>query len=383
VFFLIRSLERGGAERQLIELVRELASSGFEVAVCTFYDGGALRGELERIPGVSLISLGKQSRWDVLGFLWRLSSAVRAARPDIVHGYMGVANELSLLMARIHRARAIWGVRSSNMDLSKYDEFARQSFQSGAFLSRFADRIIANSQAGVDYHVYHGYPADRMTVLHNGIDCVKFCPDNDARARVRAEWGVAPDERLIGLVARLDPKKDHGNFLEAASLLAKQVPGARFVCVGHGTRAAYGQGLDDQGRKLGLSGKLIWSGQRTDMPAVYNALDVAVLSSAFGEGFPNVIGEAMAVGKPCVATNVGDAAIAIGAAGVVVPPRNPAALADGIRCLLKLSDADFAALGMVARNRIVTRFSTRQLGEATARTLLTVLGEPPRPWWRR
>ncbi len=147
IFFLIRSLERGGAERQLIELVDELVRVGLAVTVCTFYDGGALRGELELISGVTVISLGKRGRWDVPSFLLRLGRAIQSAQPDVIHSYMGVANELSLLMGRLLGIRVVWGLRSSNMDLSRYDAFARRAFQIGTLLSGYADGIIVNSQA--------------------------------------------------------------------------------------------------------------------------------------------------------------------------------------------------------------------------------------------
>src|SRR5262245_44633523 len=111
IFLLIRSLERGGAERQVIELAGGLVRCGFHVTVCTFYDGGALRPELEAIAGVESVSLGKKGRWDMGRFFWRLQSVVRQARPDLIHGYMGIANELALVLARISGAKAVWGLR--------------------------------------------------------------------------------------------------------------------------------------------------------------------------------------------------------------------------------------------------------------------------------
>src|SRR5262245_53217898 len=109
LFFLIRSLERGGSERQLTELVKGLDKTRFTVIVATFYDGGALRREIEGLEGVKVVSLHKTSRWDLLAFLWRLARLVYAANPHIIHGYNGVANELGLLVGRVVGARVVCG----------------------------------------------------------------------------------------------------------------------------------------------------------------------------------------------------------------------------------------------------------------------------------
>lgn len=369
LFFLIRSLERGGAERQVIELVGELTRSGCAVTVCTFYDGGALRSELERVPGVKTISLGKAGRWDIAGFVWRLARVVREERPDVIHGYMGVANELATAFALLHGCKSAWGLRASNMDLAEYDRLARVAFRVGAWCSRFADVIICNSEEGREYYASQGYRADAMHVVSNGIDCTRFQPDETARARVRAEWGIGPRERLVGLVARLDPKKDHQNFLRAAALVATEHPDVRFVCVGGGPAH-----VSDRYRafasELGLTDKLLWVGARDDMAATYNALDIATLSSAFGEGFPNTVGEAMATGKRCAVTKVGAAELIVGDCGAAVPPRDPRALADAIGQLLRLDDEQVQSIQKRARQRTIEKFSKQKLGIDTLNILL-------------
>ena len=369
VFFLIRSLNRGGAERQLLELVGELAKKGSSITVCTFYDGGALRGELEAIAGVAVLSLGKRSRWDMTKFLWRLAKAVRHAKPDVIHGYMPVANELALLMAWLYRSGCIFGLRASNVDFSRYDRLARGVFAFGAICSRFADATIANSEAGREFHTRSGYDPSRMSVIHNGIDCERFRPDADARRIVRAEWGATAGERVVGVVARLDRMKDHLNFIEAAALVKKTHSAVRFICVGDGP-PQYTEQLRSRAAKLGVM--IQWVGARDDMPAVYNALDVVVLSSAYGEGFPNVVGEAMATGKPAVVTDVGDSATVVGETGLVVPPSDSAALADAIRNLLNLPPEGLRARSEATRTRIIVNFSKRQLVDSTEKVLFQV-----------
>lgn len=373
VFFLIRSLERGGAERQLVELTRALAKDGYQVTVCTFYDAGALRPELEGVPGLTLVSLGKRGRWQLIRFLVRLHAAVRAAQPDIIHGYLPIANEFALLMARMFHAKAIFGLRSSNMDFSRYDQAAKRSFQVGAVLSRFADALIVNSEAGRAHHSACGYATEHMVVIQNGIDYERYRPDEEARRRVREAWGIRPDERVVGLAARADPKKDHESFLRAAALLQGRHPKVRFVCVGD-ARPKRRASLMALARDLNLSGGLLWAGIREDMNAVYNAFDIGVLCSAFGEGFPNTVAEAMATGRPCVVTDVGDSAPLVGETGIVIPPRDVPALAAAIDQMLALSNEELAARGLAARERIIRMFNRERLVNATKQVFADVLG---------
>lgn len=366
IFFLIRSLGRGGAERQLVELARALAkeSRDYEVTVCTFYDDGALRSELEDVPRLKLISLGKQSRWDVGTLIFRLLRTVREAQPDIIHGYLPVGNELALLAGQVARAKVVLGLRSSNMDFSRYDMVAKRMFQLGALASHLADAVIVNSEAGRAHHASCGYAADHMVVIPNGIDHERYKPDRDAGLKLRQAWGIAANERVVGLAARADPKKDHETFLRAASQLAARHPSVRFLCVGDSAPRRR-DGLLKLAAQLGLAEKLVWGGLREDMGAVYNAFDIGVLSSAFGEGFPNTVAEAMAAQRPCVVTAVGDSALVVGDTGVVVPPGDPAAFARGVEQLLTLSDAELATRGAAARHRVVSLFNRERLVRST------------------
>jgi glycosyltransferase involved in cell wall biosynthesis len=360
IFFLIRALDHGGAERQLIELAKGLDKTRFAVTLATFYDGGALRPEIEGIEGVTVLSLRKKGRWDVMPFLWRLVRAVYAARPQIVHGYMSVANELGILAGMIAGARVVCGLRVSDLDLSRYDWAAAWSFRAGALFSRFADLVVANSRAGERHHLAHGYAGERMVVVSNGIDTKRFRPDPEAGRRMRRTWGIAEDEFLIGLVGRVDPMKDHPTFLRAATLLARECPDVRFVCIGNGT-AAYERELHELAATLGLGERVLWCAAQSDMCSVYNALDLATSASSYGEGFANVIGEAMACAVPCVVTDVGDSSWIVANTGRVTPPRAPRALANAWRAVLALGAAGREALGQRARARIVSEFSTAAL----------------------
>lgn len=368
LFFLIRSLEYGGAERQLVELVKGLDKRCFAITVATFYDGGALRPELEEIDGVQVVSLHKKGRWSLAPFLWRLWQMAKKANPAIVHGYMGVANELCLLVGRLMGAKVVWGLRASDLDLAHYGWLSRVVFWLGARLSCFAELIIVNSNAGKNHYISKGYSGKRMMVIPNGIDTERFQPDKEVGQRVRDEWEITDGQTLIGSVGRLDPRKDHVSFLRAASLLVRERDDVRFVCVGSGPEKILRR-LKLFAEELELVERLKWAGARYDMCAVYNALDIFTSSSCWGEGFPNVIGEAMACGVPSVVTDAGDSAAIVGDAGIVVPSKDPEALCHGWKEILSLSKEEREALGLVARERIRNEFSPRLLAERTAAAL--------------
>jgi glycosyltransferase involved in cell wall biosynthesis len=360
VLFLIRSLDHGGAERQLIALARALNKDRFAVTVVTMYDGGALRAELADDPCVRLLSLKKQGRWDIPRSVVRLWRVVRAAKPHILHGYMSPPNELCLVLAKLTRARSVWGIRVSNLDLSQYDWGVRALFHLSKRLSRYPDLIIANSHAGRQFHLVKGFSNANMLVLANGIDTQRFTPDLVRRATIRAAWSIPDDVIVIGIVGRLDPMKDHSTFLKAAAYMARTRANVAFVCVGQGPNH-YTEYLHSLTLELGITPKVMWINGSDEMPAIYNGFDILTSSSAFGEGFGNVIGEAMACAIPCVVTDVGDSAWIIGEAGRLVPPGSPAAIVAAWQDLIEQGIECRRALGLRARARVENCFSLRHL----------------------
>jgi len=371
ILFLTRRFEYGGAERQLIALAKGLDKARFAVTIVPFYQGGELFEEAERIPNAQVIPLRKKGRWDLFSFLWSLWQVVVRSNPHIIYGYMGVANLVSLLMGKLSGSKVVWSVRASNMDLDRYDWLTGLAFRLERPLSRFAHLIIVNSVEGKRYHVTHGFPDEKMVVIPNGIDTWQFRPDPMLREKVRAEWSVSEKETLIGLPARLDPMKDHPTFLQAAALLSRERPDVRFVCVGEGN-ASYRLKLQALSKELRLTDRLIWTGFRADMHAVYNALDVACSSSSYGEGFSNVIGEAMACGVPCVVTDVGDSRWIVGETGLVVPPLDLIALCSAWRKMLGAGVVTRTEWGYKARERVIHHFSLERLIAETHKVLTSI-----------
>lgn len=360
VLYLIRSLEVGGAQRQLAIQAAGLHDRGYGVSVATFYPGGPFEDYLGQ-RGVPVHCLRKRSWSDVAEFGLHLIRLVRQVNPDVVYTFMPGANvSAAALKAFWGRRALIWGVRATKDATISYDLRARLTLTASVHLSSRPDAIVANSVAGAKHHIGLGYPASQMRVIPNGIDTAQFDRDDAPARRLRAEWHLAPDERTVGLVGRLHPVKDHVTFFRAMALLIERRQLVRIICVGTGPASEL-ERLRSAAAELGLGGRVEWIAQAPDMPELYRSLDVAV-SASFSEGFSNSIAEAMACGTPCVVTDVGDSAMIVGDTGAVVPARDPHAMARAIaQTLAGQTDAEQKAL----RARIVEKFGVSQLVDRT------------------
>lgn len=357
IFLLVPSLEQGGTERQATLLALALHAKKKPVHV-TVFRGGVFARDIEA-AGIPLTILGSGG-W--ISYFPSLSRLLRSEKPAVLYSFLPHANVVAAI-ARIvaPQCRLIWGIRSSDMPLAGYGLKTRAAYRLERFLSFLPHRIIVNSKSGAQSCERKGFPLDTIRVIENGFDTDQFRPDAQARERVRTEFGLRLGEIAIGLPARIDPVKGHATFLRAAAELLKAGRPARFFCIGGGSKmlAAELKALSDQ---LGITPHVTWTGNRNDMPAMLNALDIASLCSD-AEGFPNAVGEAMACGVPCVATDVGDTAQLISDTGIIVPPRDPLALANAWRKLLDAGER--RRLGQSARERMVRNFSTDRLAERT------------------
>ena len=368
ITFLVRALNLGGAQSQMVVLAEELQERGHQINVIAFYDGAHRKALSE--ASIAVHMLDKRGRWDVLGFLWRLVRLVRRQSPDILYGYLATCNLLTgFLRLFTPKAKAVWGIRTANLNLAYYDWLSRLLCFLEMKLAWMATLIIANSQAGLRYAVAQGVPAKKIIAISNGIDVKQFYPDATAREKTRAAWKVAADELLIGIVGRIDPIKEHKVFLLAAAKLSEIYPNARFVCVGESVNQNYQKELYALTESLGLCQRVIWAGAQYDMLGAYNALDLLTNSSS-SEGFSNVIGEAMACGVPCVVTDVGDSALIVSSTGIVVPVNDPEALVAGwLDCLSQHP----AELGVQAQQQISKNFSVTALADRTEAALMAIV----------
>jgi glycosyltransferase involved in cell wall biosynthesis len=309
ILLLIRSLNIGGAERQVVSLAKSLSELGIDIHVAVKIAGGPLEADLMSIPNLKFHVLGRPGPIGKISYFFKLRKLIKSDGFDAAYGFMPVPN-LALLVARTirHRPLIAWGIRSSDVDQSQYDLRVKLTMRMEKLLSRFADRIITNSQAALDEYRNNGYPTDKLSHVPNAINVDRFRPDSEAKATVREELGIDYEAPLIGIFARIHPMKDHGTFLDAARLLLDETPNAKFICAGEVSEgfADHNSEIRAKAKKLNLDEAVSWLGPRTDPERLMAACDLTTLTSNSGEGFPNSVAESLACGTPCVPTDVGD-----------------------------------------------------------------------------
>jgi len=362
----------------LYKLVSRLDRQIFQNMVISLQDQGVMGGRISDL-GIPVYALGMQpGRPNPLPFL-RLVSLLRRQRPQILQTWLYHADLVGLLAGRLAGVPAIvWNLRCSEMQPADFSRGLSLITWMLARLSPWPQAILANSLAGRRDHERLGYRQPRWAIIPNGFDVDLFHPCTHDCADSRRDLGLPGTVPLIGLVARFHPMKDHANFLAAAAHLHKLRPEVNFVLVGQGVDTA-NIDLLNQINAMGLADCVHLMGERRDIAAITQILDLATSASAYGEGFPNAIGEAMACGVPCVVTAVGDSAYLVGETGEVVPPRDPAALAAAWQKILSLSDAKRQTLGRLARQRIVAHFSLDQVVRQYERFYLELASASKQP----
>jgi glycosyltransferase involved in cell wall biosynthesis len=253
-----------------------------------------------------------------------------------------------------------WNIRNSDLSPERSNAKTLRIVWLLARLSRTIPmRIVTCSESALKAHAALGYRRESFIVIPNGFDGARFMPDPQARKRIRDEIGLDDTTPLVGLFARFDSQKNHRGFASAAGRIHRQRPDVQFLLAGRGVDASNAE-LQRWLQVEGIGAVTHLLGERSDMPALNAAIDVAALTS-FGEAFPNALGEAMACGTPCVTTDAGDASLIVGNTGTVVARGDMPAWADACLRLLNLPRADRAVLGEAARMRIMTMFDLDEI----------------------
>lgn len=363
IVHIITGLSRGGAESVQYRLINATRDS-WDATVISLGDEG-FYGAALRAAGVGVLCCRMHEAGQAIPGFLRLLRFVRGSRPDVVQTWMYHADLLGGLAARLLGFRAVlWGIRS--LYSGRVSWSARTASRLCAWVSGSVPAVIVSVSAqAAEEHSRRGYASEKMRVIPNGYDCRQLRPDRPSGSALRSVWGVAPDELLVGMVARWDPLKDHANLLAALKPLMAEESRLRCVLVGPGMQTGNAE-LSELLERHALRSRIVLAGARDDMSAVMNALDLHVLSSS-SEAFPNVVAEAMACGTPCVVTDVGEAAAIVGGHGWCVPPGDSPALCAAIRSALAvLRGAHAPSLRAACRARIVQEFSEENMAAAYA-----------------
>lgn len=353
---VITGLNTGGAETTLLELARHAGQTSFDHTVVCLTDPGPTWKLLNEL-GVQTINLGMPRGIPDPRAIWRLRRLLRRHRADVVQTWLYHGDLIGGLAAKLAGVPVTWGVRHSNLARGVNQRSTRLVARACGLLARWVpSAIICCAESALRPHQALGYPAERMLVIPNGFDLAAFRPNREARRSVRAELGIPLDAPLVGMLARFHPQKDLPMFARMAGLLTAREPAVHVLLAGTDLtwdNAELASWLDAAGVPRDRMHPL---GRRSDTPRVQAALDVACLTSRAGEAFPRVLGEAMACGVPCVATNIGDSAMIVDVTGLIVPPGDAELFAEAVTTLLTEDPVARAERSRECRARVTEHF---------------------------
>lgn len=362
ILHVITGLSTGGAEMMLYKLLSGMNRERFEPVVISLMDRGTLGDRIEAL-GIPVHTIGLKLGKSTPLSIWCLIRTLRQFQPDLIQGWMihgNLAAQLaSTSMFMPKKVPILWNIRHSALSKSDASNVTLLLIKVLSYLSHLPVKIIYNSKVGAYDHEKIGYNLNKTQIIPNGFDTKLFTTSLEARRHFRGELGLSEDAFLIGLIGRFHPMKDHSTFLQSAKALLATKPGVQFVLVGKEVdwdNPLLRRVILD----LELTNQVHLLGERADIPYITAALDIAT-SASYGEGFPNVIGEAMSCGVPCVVTDVGDSAWIVGNTGQVVQPRNPEALCAGWLKLMEMGVEARHDLGDKARQRIEDLFSIESI----------------------
>jgi glycosyltransferase involved in cell wall biosynthesis len=357
ILHIITGLAVGGAEMALYRLILQFRDSDYDHTVVALTPGGGMSARFAHM-GIRVIAL--DVRHSPFAHSVRLVRLIRTLRPDIVQTWLYHADFLGGLAARVAGNRkVIWGIHTTHLNIgcARTTSLVRRAC---ALMSRWVPHtIVCVADAALRSHARVGYDTRRMTVVANGFDLEALAASEAERSQLRKRCGFGPEDIVIGTLGRFNLDKDHGNFVEAAGKLAAMDDRVRFLMIGRGLDAD-NPTLARWIRSSGYADRFVLLGERDDVPVCLAAMDIFCLSSRT-EAFPIVVGEAMAMGLPCVATDVGDVAALLADTGVVVRKADSDALAHGLSGLIARGPAYMCALGQDARERIRASYSMRRV----------------------
>ena len=358
LLFVITGLNIGGAERALHAIVNNGLDEKYIIKIISLRDRGHF-GEKFKTDGIEVCCLNLQNPLNLFLGIVKAFNFAREFEPDVIQGWMYHGNIFSLLFGRVTRAKPkiYWGIRQTLYDIRKEKVLTQLIIRLGAQLSFLADGIIYNSKKSQNQHECIGFSEKNSIYIPNGFDLSKWKPDAEERKALRKELEIPDNSFVIGYIGRFHQMKNVELLFEVMESVLSENANSIFVIVGENTdrenlklKPLYEQLPPQQVLSLGV---------RVDIPAVVQCMDLLCLTSAWGEGFPNVIGEAMATGTPCVATDIGDSALVIGETGWIIPPNNAELLANCINAALTESASvhnsrSIAAKKIISENYDIT-----------------------------
>jgi len=351
VLQLVEGMNWGGAETKLVELIAHMDRDRFNTTVCSLGMGERIKDKFDELD-IPFVSLARRSRIDPTLIL-NVRKLIRQRQIDVVMTTLFYADVVGALASAISPNKAVFSWET----ISAPEWLLTHRLWAYRFAMKFCSKVVSVSNATADWLVdRRGLARDKVTVIPYGVDLDLFQGGGGNQA-LKHQLGFKPDDKLVGVVARLHPQKGHCYFIEAARLIADEFSNAKFVLIGDGDLR---DDLEKQVAAAGLTESFSFLGFRNDVRELLRTLDVFVLPSLY-EGLPNVILEAMATSLPVVATAV-DGTVELvdnGKTGFLVEPKQPDALAAAISQLLRNGNLR-ESCGAAGRCKVEQKFSLAQ-----------------------
>ena len=358
VLHIINDLGLGGAQVMLQNLVLQAQAQGASVFIISLLPIGEVgqRLQAQGIPVVSL-NLDPAKKRLSLTMFKVLKQTIDQFQPELIQTWLYYSDLLGIVAAKMAgNVPLVWGIH--NTDLAPIRSFRfRWLVQGCGWLSHyFPKTMVVCSQRALDDHVAWGYQRHKMKLIPNGFDTDHFRKKPQDRERFRETLPITKNTFVIGMAARFAPEKDFLNFLGAACYLSKRCPQVHYVLSGRDVTPANRQ-LMQWIQELHLENQVTLLGEYKQMLEFYNGIDLFTVPAVCGEAFPMVLGEALACETLCMATDVGDSKVLLGSKDWVVPPQNPAALANAWERVINFKAADKKRFQQQGRSRIQQHFS--------------------------
>jgi glycosyltransferase involved in cell wall biosynthesis len=358
IIHMIVGLGNGGAERMLYNLISSQEKERYNIEVISMTQKGKY-GPLIEEQGIKVHELNMNKSILNFGALLKCLSLVKGA--DVLQTWMYHADLLGFIVGKINKVpKIIWGIRHSNLDLDKNKKLTVFIAKINSVLSKYVDSIVSCSIVATQSHIKFGYKKNKIVTIPNGFDLKRFKFNQNARKDICNQLNIEEDNKIISMVGRWNILKDHKNLIKAFYQVTNNTHmKIKLLLIGPNINKN-NEELVSLIMKYDLGRDILLLDIRDDIPNIMSASNL-LISSSSGEGFPNVIGEAMACGTICVVTDVGDSAYIVGDTGFVVPPQNSEALASAILKGLELNDKDINIKSKKAKFRVEEEFEISKI----------------------
>lgn len=353
IIHIITGLGNGGAEMMLFKLLENTKNNKSKIEVISMMDEGIMGEKIEKL-GIKVHTLNMNRGIPNLSGIKKAKKICENA--NIIQSWMYHADLFSFIVSLfVKPQKLIWGIRRSNLEKDKNKKSTLLIAKINSFLSnRVVNKIVSCSKIATEVHSDYGYCKEKIVTIPNGFSLEKYKYFKEAKEKIIDELKINKNNKILTLVGRWNILKDHNNCLEALKILKEKRDDFTMIFCGTGVDPTNKE-LVRMIKEKKLENNVIILGRRKDIPNIMSATDIYISSSS-GEGFPNVVGEAMACECPCIVTDVGDSAYIVGDTGIVIPRQNSELLAKGIDKLLNLKEIERKELGKLARQRIMDNF---------------------------